>query len=122
MDTKKRVKINCRITQADKNEIDRICEKYGTNISELFRQYTKYFIHENREDKIFLRDQKFKKELLFELHKQGVNINQVAYDFNSFVKRNVLDRASQELTTALKIIDKIDNELLKIADLICERF
>jgi hypothetical protein len=119
--------IKVRVTEEEKNQIENICYKNNIKISEFIR------------DAVFKRDQETirilsKKEkeilqnLIYEINKIGVNINQISYFFNveNLKKlkedKNILTTFSDEhIKSAVETLnilsekyDKLKSELINI--------
>lgn len=118
---KKRIQVQSRISEEENNQLKKLCEKYNITNSEFIRSTIKYFIHSDRENRIFNKDKKFKKELLFELHRYGNNLNQIAYDLNSILLKNQLSISKELINSTIDKIAKIDDKINSMALLISER-
>lgn len=121
MNSKRNIQIQSRLTQTEHDKLKTICHRYEMSISEFIRNSIKYMLIGNKDEAIFSRDQKFKKEILYELHRYGNNLNQVARDLNTLLAKNQLTLADDLVKDSIRTIDEIDNKINGLTKIVCKR-
>lgn len=89
-------RIEIRIDESLNNNINSFCAKYNITKSQLVKSLLIYFFKPDVYSKIFLKDKEFKTKIIYEIHRYGNNINQIAHKLNIALK-------SEELTASNKI-------------------
>ena len=119
--------IKVRVTEEEKTQIENICYKNNIKISDFIRVCV--FKRDQKTIRILSKNEKeILQNLIFEINKIGININQIAYFFNveNLKKlqedKNILTTFSDEhIKSAIETLnilnekyDKLESELINI--------
>lgn len=119
--------IKVRVTDEEKSKIENICYKNNIKISDFIRDCI--FKRDQKTIRILSRNEKeILQNIVFEINKIGINVNQIAYFFNLEnlkklqEKENILTEFSDEhIKSAIEILnilnekyDKLESELINI--------
>jgi hypothetical protein len=119
--------IKVRVTDEEKSQIENICYKNNIKISDFIRDCI--FKREQKTIRILSKNEKeILQNIIFEINKIGININQIAYFFNSEnlkklkENENILTTFSDDhIQSAIEILnimnEKYDNLESKLKDI-----
>ena len=74
--------LKIRIEEYLWDEFDKFCEENDLQKSQLLRSAIRRIIGETSEGSLYYRDLEIRRELLSMIHRNGVNINQIAHKLN----------------------------------------
>jgi hypothetical protein len=103
---KRETEIKIRLTSKEREEIRELAREEGLNVSEYIR---KRALQRQAEEQAKLE---MERQLIYQLNKIGVNLNQIARGINILRKKGVLDdRDKKNLEVIKGIVEKVSKEL-----------
>lgn len=115
-------KIQFKLTSKENSQIEEFAEKYRMTKSETIRMCIDVFFEENRNNKIWARDKRYKKEVLFCLRVFGNHVNDIAHRMNiavhneNFVGQNIID-----IKKCCKDIERLQDLTAQARDIVDKR-
>lgn len=88
--------LHIMISKDLESNINNFCSKHNVTKSYFIKSILLYFFKENNYNKIMFKDNNFKNKIIYEIHRYGNNINQIAHKLNIALK-------NEELTASNKI-------------------
>lgn len=103
-------------------DFTKYCNSKNISKSRFMRNSIKYFLNTENNEKIYDKDQKFKKQVMYEIHRYGNNLNQIAYKLNVALKSNNLSYYDKlDVKTAINDLNKLSQDIIDLRHLISER-
>ena len=91
------------------------CKKNNITMSQFLRDIISFIINNKDHNTIMIKDDEFKKNLIYEVNRHGNNLNQIAHKLNIAIKSDNLSRADLiDLQTAIKNILDLKKEYIHL--------
>lgn len=114
--------IHVMVDQNTFDKIENICNENHLVKSEFVRLCVEYFIKNNKNNRIFNKDMKFRKQLIYEYRRFGNNLNQVAHKLNiALINDDITYTDKLDIKSAVKDIEDVKQQIYDIGDLLNER-
>lgn len=98
------------------------CIKNNITKSKFLRDSIKYFSNTNNQDKIFYRDEQFKRNLMYEIRRYGNNLNQIAYKLNLALMTDDLSCTDKmDIQQAIKEHRELCSKIRELRQLVAKR-
>ena len=83
-------RIELRLDKELFNRLNNFCKKHNFSKSSFIRSLIKFFTTEVNGEALIIRDDIYKKKLMYQVHCYGNNLNQIAHKLNIAIKSNEL--------------------------------
>lgn len=111
----KEIKITIRLTAEEKERLKKLAEVEGLSLSDLVRKKLQG-VRIRRKPQT--EQEKIKREWLYELHRIGVNVNQIARTANKLMRTAKTDKNFQEALKVLQGLSQIEEELRTLTEVV----
>lgn len=116
-ETMQNKKLQIRIDENLEKKVNDFCIQNNLTKSAFIKSLILYFFKDETYTKIMFKDEHFKTKLLYEIHRYGNNINQIAYKLNvalmsqdlSHTDKNDILEASNNIKEQTELIQEITN-------------
>ena len=115
-------RIELRLDKELFNRLNNFCKKHNYTKSSFIRNLINFSTTEANGKALIIRDDIYKKKLMYQVHCYGNNLNQIAYKLNIAIKSDRLSASDLiELKSAIKDIDNMRYKALELETYIHDR-
>lgn len=115
MKTKKNKHILFKINEQQLTLFKSFCKTNHITMSQFLRDVISFTISDKNYDAILIKDNEFKKNLIYEINRHGNNLNQIAHKLNIAIKSDNLSRADLiDLKAAIKSVLDLKKEYIHL--------
>ena len=115
-------RIELRLDKELYNRLNNFCKKHNFSKSSFIRSLIKFSITEVNGEALIIRDDIYKKKLMYQVHCYGNNLNQIAYKLNIAIKSEQLSASDLiDLKSAIKNIDNMRYKAIELEQYIHDR-
>lgn len=119
---KKKKEIHFLLNEKYFNKIAHFCSLNGITKTTFFKMLIIKYFDNNNAEKILLKDNKFKHELIWEIRRYGNNLNQIAHKLNIALRTEDLTYTDKlDIKSSIDIIEYTKSEIYNINNLLNER-
>ena len=115
-------RIELRLDKELFNRLNNFCKKHNFSKSSFIRSLIKFSITEVNGEALIIRDDIYKKKLMYQVHCYGNNLNQIAHKLNIAIKSDELSASDLiDVKTSLCCIEDIYLKSLELEKYIHDR-
>lgn len=114
--------IELRLDKELFDRLDDFCKKHNSSRSSFIRNLIKFSTTEVNGKALIIRDDIYKKKLMYQVHCYGNNLNQIAHKLNIAIKSDQLSASDLiDLKSAIKNIDNMRYKAIELEQYIHDR-